>query len=52
MIAIGDQDYDSASIVRQNARIGTWPEVDAEEFYIERERSEIALDELEQEILH
>ena len=36
---------------RTRARIGTWPEVEAEEFYIERERSEAALDELEQEIL-
>ena len=53
MIAIGDQDYDSAlDIVRGTcAQISTWPEVDAEEFYIERERSEAALEELEQEIL-
>ncbi len=53
MIAIGDQDCDSALVIVQQtrARIGTWPEVEAEEFYIERERSEAALDELEQEIL-
>ncbi len=53
MIAIGDQDYDSAlAIVRQTrARIDTRPEVEAEEFYFERERSEVALEELEQEIL-
>ena len=53
MIAIGDQDYDGAlTIVQQTrARIDTWPEVEAEEFYIERERSEAALEELEQEIL-
>ena len=53
MISIGDQDYDGALAVvqRTRARIGTWPEVEAEEFYIERERSEAALDELEQEIL-
>ena len=53
MIAVGDQDYDSALAIvqRTRARIGTWPEVEAEEFYIERERSEAALEELEQEIL-
>ena len=53
MIAVGDQDYDSALLIVRStrARIGTWPEVEAEEFYIERERSEAALDELEQEIL-
>lgn len=53
MIAIGEQDYDSAlTIVRQTrVRIGSWPEVEAEEFYFERERSEAALEELEQEIL-
>ena len=53
MIAVGEQDYDGAlAIVRQTrVRIDMWPEVDAEEFYIERERSEAALEELEQEIL-
>lgn len=53
MLAIGNQEYDRALAIvqRTRSRIDTWPEVDAEEFYIERERSEAALEELEQEIL-
>ena len=53
MIAVGNKEYDNALlIVRQTrVRISSWPEVEAEEFYIERERSEVALEELEQEIL-
>ncbi len=53
MISIGDEDYDGALAIvqRTRARIGTWPEVEAEEFFLERERSEAALEELEQEIL-
>ena len=53
MLAIGDEDYDGALAIvqRTRVRIDTWPEVEAEEFFLERERSEAALEELEQEIL-
>ena len=53
MLAVDDDDYDRAlDIVHQTCdRIDSWPEVEAEQFYIERERSEAALEELEQELL-
>ena len=39
-------------IVHQTGdQIGSWPEVEAEEFFVERERSEAALEELEQELM-
>jgi hypothetical protein len=53
MIAADEEDYDRAlDIVHQTRdQIGSWPEVEAEEFYVECERSELALEELEQELL-
>jgi murein L,D-transpeptidase YcbB/YkuD len=53
MLAVDDDDYDRAlDIVHQTGdQIGSWPEVEAEEFFVERERSEAALEELEQELM-
>ncbi len=53
MIAVDEEGYDQALDIVDKTRdqIQTWPEVEAEEFYAERERSEAALDELEKELL-
>jgi excinuclease UvrABC helicase subunit UvrB len=53
MLAVDDDDYERAlEIVHQTRdQIGSWPAVEAEEFFAERERSEEALEELEQELL-
>ena len=53
MLAVDDDDYERAlEIVHQTRdQIGSWPAVEAEEFFVERERSEEALEELEQELL-
>ena len=53
MIAVDEEGYDQALDIVDKTRdqIQTWPDVEAEEFYAERERSEAALDELEKELL-
>ena len=53
MLAVDDNDFDRAlKIVNQTRdQISSWPAVEAEEFFVERERSEAALEELEQELL-
>ena len=53
MLAVDDNDYDRALKIVNKTRdqIGSWPAVEAEEFFVERERSETALEELEQELL-
>ena len=50
--AAAGKDYDRALAIVDEARerIRNLPEVEAEEFYVERERSEEALEELEQEL--
>ena len=53
MIAVDEEGYDQALDIVGKTRdqIQTWPDVEAEVFYAERERSEAALDELEKELL-
>ena len=53
MLAVDDEDYDRALDIVHDTRdqIGSWPAVEAEEFFAERERSEAALEELEQDLL-
>lgn len=53
MLAVDEEDYDRAlGIVAQTRdQISNWPEVEADEFFVERDRSEVALEELEQELL-
>ena len=53
MLAVDDDDYDRALDIVHETRdqIGAWPATEAEEFFVERERSEAALEELEQELL-
>ena len=53
MLAVDDEDYDRALDIVHETRdqIGSWPAVEAEEFFAERERSEAALEELEKDLL-
>lgn len=53
LIAADGEDYDRAleTVSQARERINNWPEIEADEFYAERERSEAALDELERELL-
>lgn len=53
MLAAEDEDFDRAleMVGQTREQIDNWPDVEADEFYAERERSEAALQELEHELL-